>query len=56
MGFGKKIGHGGFDDILLLKGLLHYVTLATKLLHIVLFHEDNTHRDLKNSALGVHVI
>ena len=27
------------------KGLLHYVTLATKLLHVVLFHEDNTQLD-----------
>ena len=32
------------------KGLLHYVTLATKLLHVVLFHDDITQRDLKKSS------
>ena len=30
--------------------------LATKLLHVVLFHEDNTQRELtKNPAIGIHV-
>ena len=29
---------------------LHYVTLATKLLHVVLFHEDITQQDLKKSS------
>ena len=38
------------------KGLLHYVTLATKLLHTVLFHEDITQLEQKNPALGIHVI
>ena len=33
------------------KGLLHYVTLATKFLHVFLFHEDITQKDLKNSRL-----
>ena len=28
------------ENCFLSKGLFHYVTLATKLLHIVLFHED----------------
>ena len=32
------------------KGLLHYVTLATKLFHIVLFHEDITRLEQKNSS------
>ena len=30
--------------------------LATKLLHIILFHEDITQLDLKYPALGMHVI
>ena len=38
------------------KGLLHYVTLATKLLHVVLLHDDITQQDLKYPALGIHVI
>ena len=32
------------------KGLLHCITLVTKLLHIVLFHEDITQPDLKSSS------
>ena len=32
------------------KGLLHYVTLATKLLHVVLFHEDITQLEQKKSS------
>ena len=35
---------------------MHYVTLATKLLHVVLFYEDMTQQDLKNPTLGMHVI
>ena len=34
------------SEIFIEKGLLHYVTLATKLLHVVLFHEDITQHDL----------
>ena len=29
-----------------MKEMLRYVTLATKLLHVVLLHEDVTHTDL----------
>ena len=32
------------------KGLLHYVILATKLLYVILFHEDITQQDLKISS------
>ena len=36
--------------------MLHYITLATRLLQIVLFHEDITQQDQKNPALCIQVI
>ena len=35
---------------------MHYVSLAMKLLHVFLFHEDITQLEQKNPALGIHVI
>ena len=31
-------------------GLLHHITFAMKLLHVVVFHEDITQRDLKKAS------
>ena len=38
------------ENCFLSKGLFHYVTLATKRLHIVLFHKDITQLEQKNSS------
>ena len=38
------------ENCFLSKGLFHYVTLATKLLHVILFHKDITQLEQKNCA------